>query len=203
MESFYKKIIGWKKSKPSTNRVTSNGNELICNVREDKKNDYLHVLFYPTKTSIIKKHLKKMRKYINSKIVNDYCDFLAVHNGMLLYAGAIVIFGATLDNSINEFIEPPSLLRMNENDNYSRANHVIYIGNLMHSDYSSVNIYIDLDSNKILWLHRENVIIEFNSLNEFLVFIIKFYDPKYNHDGLNENFDDRNKNVYENTQLFI
>ena len=45
MSVFYNKILNWAKKGDSL--VTANGNNLICLVHKNIKDDYLHVLFYP------------------------------------------------------------------------------------------------------------------------------------------------------------
>ena len=202
MKKFYETILGWKNNKPSCNNVTSNGNELICNARENVKNDYLHVLFYSLKQKIVKKEVYSLVDVKKSSILDDYIDFLSEHNGMLLYCGAISIFGVTDNNSVNEFIEPFSIKRANSNDFFNKNNGFVYIGNMMYYDYSNINIYLDPNSEKVLLISKRNVIKEFVSLNDFLNHIIEFYNSKYDEKGINLNYNDRKKHVYENTQLY-
>ena len=202
MKKFYEKILRWKKNKPSCNNVTSNGNELICNARENVKNDYLHVLFHPLKQKLVKKEVYSLVNVKKSSILDDYIDFLSEHNGMLLYCGAISIFGVTDNNSVNEFIEPFSIKRANSNDFFNKNNGFVYIGNMMYYDYSNINIYLDPNSEKVLLISKRNLIKEFVSLNDFLNHIIEFYNSKYDEKGINLNYNDRKKYVYENTQLY-
>lgn len=202
MKKFYETILGWKNNKPSCNNVTSNGNELICNARENVKNDYLHVLFYSLKQKIVKKEVYSLVDVKKSSILDDYIEFLSEHNGMLLYCGSISIFGVTDNNSVNEFIEPFSIKRANANDFFNKNNGFIYIGNIMYYDYSNINIYLDPNVEKVLLISKRSLVKEFVSLNDFLNHIIEFYNSKYDEKGINLNYNDRKKHVYENTQLY-
>lgn len=202
MERFYEKILKWKNNKPFSNNITSNGSELICNVRENIKNDYLHILFYPLKKKFVKKEIHSMVDNTKSTILEEYIKFLSMHNGMLLYCGAISIFGVTKCNSINEFIEPFSVKTANKNDFYNKSDGYLYVGNILYYDYTNVNIYLDLKREKVLLISKNNLIKDFLSLNEFLNHIIEFYDSKYDEKGMNLNYNDKRKYVYENTQLY-
>ena len=72
----------------------------------------------------------------------------------------------------------------------------------MYYDYSNINIYLDPNSEKVLLISKRNLIKEFVSLNDFLNHIIEFYNSKYDEKGINLNYNDRKKYVYENTQLY-
>lgn len=197
---FYDEILKWKNNGYST--INSKGNEFICHVHKDIKDDYLHILFYP----LDKKKQKEIIKEYNIKENNglkEYFKFIFEHNGAVLYSGAIVFFGYT-DNIIpNVFLEPSSLNKMNELDRFVADNPVyLYIGNLMHRDYDNVNIYINKKTGYILWLHKNEIFKEFESLDEMLNHIIEYYDNKYGLNGENLNYKNKSKNVYENVQLY-
>ena len=202
MKNFYEKILNWKNAKPSTNVVTQNGNELICNVRDNVKNDYLHVLFYPLKEKKVKKDIDFLIRVKKSNVLDEYSKFLSCHNGMILYCGAIVFFGITENNLVNEFVEPPSLKKLNQYDYYFNNNSYLYIGNMMYFDYNNINIYINPIEDKILLIENNKLINQFETLSTFLNHLIEFYNSKYDFKGLNINYNDRKKHVYENTQLY-
>ena len=200
MSVFYNRILNWAKKGDSL--ITANGNNLICLVHENIKDDYLHVLFYPLDKKK-KKQFEKDYQIKKNKHLSDYFDFIAEHNGSVLYSGAIVFFGFTDSRSINTFVEPASLVRMNETDRFVRDNpSYLFIGNLMHHDMDNVNIYFNVTTGYILWIHKGEISKEFTSLVKMLEFIIDYYEPHYKLDGENVYYNNRKKNVYENIQLF-
>ena len=200
MSVFYNKILNWAKKGDSL--VTANGNNLICLVHKNIKDDYLHVLFYPLDKKK-QKQFEEDYQIKKNKHLSDYFDFIAEHNGSVLYSGAIVFFGFTDSRSINTFVEPPSLVRMNETDRFVRDNpSYLFIGNLMHHDMDNVNIYFNVTTGYILWIHKGEISKEFTSLVKMLEFIINYYEPHDKSDGENVEYDNIKKNVYENIQLF-
>ena len=198
--NFYKAILKWKdKGESCTN---ARGNELICHVHKQVKDDYLHVLFY----SLDKKNQKLFDKEFNKKDnpgLRKYKDFIFEHNGAVLYSGAIVLFGYTNDNSINTFIEPASLSRMNSKSRFIRDNSVyLYIGNIMHRDLDNIDVYINRKTGYILWMHKNEIFKEFETIEKMLQHILEYYEPHYKENGENKNYNNRKKNVYENIQLY-
>lgn len=200
MSAFYNKIMNWSKRGDST--VTSNGNNLICLVHKNIKDDYLHVLFYPLEKKKQKEFENKYQIKKN-KFLKDYLNFISEHNGSILYSGAIVFFGFTDSRSINTFVEPASLERMNEIDRFAKDNpSYLYIGNLMHRDMNNVNIYFNVSTGYVLWMHKNEIFKEFSTLDLMLEYIIDYYEPHYGLSGENIDYDNRKKNVYENILLF-
>lgn len=197
---FFEKILLWKKD--NKNGKTANGNELICLVHEEIKNDYLHVLFY----SLDKKTRRNLENIVNLKHnsgLMSYINFLSEHNGGVLYSGGIVFFGFTDKTLINDFIEPPSLNRMNEIDRFHLQNpEWLYIGNLLHRDMDNVNMYINSKNGMILWLHKNKELQSFNSLEDSLNHIYSVYNICYKKDGEHKNYNNRKMHVYENIQLY-
>ena len=198
--NFFEKILLWKID--NKNEKTTNGNDLICLVHEQIKNDYLHILFYPLDRKI-KKDLEKQADLKNNKGLISYMDFLSEHNGGVLYSGGIVFFGFTNKNTINTFIEPPSINRMNEMDRFHLQNpEWLYIGNLLHRDMDNVNMYINSKNGMILWLHKNKELQSFNSLEDSLNHIYSVYNICYKKDGEHKNYNNRKMHVYENIQLY-
>lgn len=197
---FYDNILKWKLCGDSI--VNVNGNELICHVHKEIKDDYLHVLFY----SLGKKMQKQFEKKFDlkkNKGLKEYSMFIFRHNGSVLYSGAIVFFGFTENNTANTFIEPCSLEKMNEMNEFVYNNpSYLFIGNIMHRDFDNIDIFVNKITGYLLWMHKSRIFKEFNSLNQMLDYIINYYDPFYNSKGENINFNDRKKNVYENIQLY-
>ncbi|MGN1227066.1 MAG: hypothetical protein ACI4TX_00315, partial [Christensenellales bacterium] len=89
---FYSEILKWKDNGPSV--VNSNGNELICYVHENVKDDYLHILFYPLNKNN-QKQFENDFQCNHNRGLEDYSKFIFEHNGSVLYSGAIVFFGYT------------------------------------------------------------------------------------------------------------
>lgn len=197
---FYDKIMRWKDN--GFSMVNSNKNELICLVHKNVENDYLHVLFYPL--SIFKqKEFEKNFDLKTNKGLYTYSKFIFEHNGAVLYSGALVFFGYTNKTAQNIFMEPPSLEQMNLINKFVINNPIyLYIGNIMHRDYDNINIFINKQTGYILWEHKNEIFKEFKNLNDMLDFIIEYYDSCYGTNGENLNYKNRNKNVYENIQLF-
>ena len=197
---FFDKLFLWKNG--STNDKTPNGNELICLVHPNVKNDFLHVLFYP----LDKKKRKEFEKDFDlkhNKGLESYIEFLSEHNGAVLYSGGIVFFGFTENQSINTFIEPPSLSRMNERDLVHRQYpEWLYIGNFMHREMDNVNMYINSKDGTILWVHKNQEMQKFKTLEQSLSHIYAVYNVCYKKDGENKNYNNRKMNVYENIQLY-
>ena len=197
---FFDKLLLWKKD--HTNDVTQNGNELICLVHENIANDYLHVLFYP----LDKKKRKELEKTLDikrNKGYSQYIDFLSEHNGCVIYSGAIVFFGFTDSQGVNTFVEPPSLIRMNDRDVIHRQYpEWLFVGNLMHRDMDNVNIYVNAKDGTVMWTHKNCELLKFKNLEESLKHIYTVYDICYNKKGENKNYNNRKMNVYENIQLY-
>ena len=197
---FFDKLLLWKDG--NTNDKTQNGNELICLVHPNVKNDYLHVLFHP----LDKKKRKELEKGFDlkhNKGLESYIEFLSEHNGAVLYSGGIVFFGFTENQSINTFIEPPSLSRMNERDLVHRQHpEWLFIGNLMHKEMDNVNMYINSKDGSIFWVHKNQEMQKFKTLEQSLSHIYTVYNVCYKKDGENKNYNNRKMNVYENIQLY-
>ncbi|MGN1227604.1 MAG: hypothetical protein ACI4TX_03080, partial [Christensenellales bacterium] len=103
----------------------------------------------------------------------------------------------------NKFIEPASLKRMNESKRFVLDNPIyLYIGNIMHRDYDNIEVYVNKETGYILWIHKNEIFKEFKSLSLMLDHIIDYYDSCYNSNGENVNYKNKNKNVYENIQLY-
>ena len=197
---FFDKLLLWKND--HTNNVTTNGNELICLVHENIANDYLHVLFYPLDKRK-RKELEKALDIKHNKGYSQYIDFLSEHNGGVIYSGAIVFFGFTDSQEINTFIEPPSLIRMNDRDVIHRQYpEWLFVGNLMHRDMDNVNIYVNAKDGTFMWTHKNCEMLKFKNLEESLKHIYTVYDICYNKKGENKNYNNRKMNVYENIQLY-
>lgn len=197
---FFDKLLLWKSA--SKNNKTANGNELICLVHENIPYDYLHVLFYPLDKGK-RKELEKALDLKHNKGFKEYIDFLSEHNGCVIYSGAIVFFGFTENQAINNFVEPASLMRSNEYD-LVHNNHKewLYIGNLMHSDLDNVNMYINSKNGKVMWVHKGKEMIKFDTLEDALAHIYAVYNVCYNKHGENKNYNRRDMDVYENIQLY-
>lgn len=200
MSIFFNAIEAWKNKGKSA--INNYGSDLICLVHESKKDDYLHVLFH----GLEEKNKQKLMKACGMDgfpKLEEYLNLLSEHNGCILYSGAIVMFGLTNNNGINTFQYPPSIEKLNSNNRFVMDNPVyLFIGNLMHSDYSNVNIYINKKTGYILWMHGSDIFNEFENIGKMLDHVLEFYEPHYKENGENKDYNNRKKNVYENIQLY-
>jgi len=197
---FFTKLSLWKNG--NTNKRTQNNNELICLVHPNIENDYLHVLFYPL-DKLMKKELENILDLKHNKGLSSYIDFLSHHNGAVLYSGGIVFFGFTKNELINTFVEPPSLCRMNETNQFHKQHlELLYIGNFMHREMDNVNMYINVKNGSILWVHKKSEMLKFNTLEDSLNHLYAVYNDCYKKNGENKNYKNKKMNVYENIQLY-
>ena len=186
-----------------THSLTETGTVLAGKIAG--REECLHALYVP----ISKKEKKELEAYLASdkkaarKAVDKYIDFLSEHNGSVLYSGALVFFGATDNQTVNEFLYPASVVLMNQGDHISkRLNSVLYIGNGMHVDRDNINFYFNLENGIISGYHKGEIVISWKDLNEFFEYIYRHYDKMYGDDGLHMFYGQRAKGVYYNAQLF-
>lgn len=186
-----------------THSLTETGTALAGKIAGNE--GCLHALYAP----ISKNDKKELEAYLASnkkterRAVEQYIDFLSEHNGSVLYDGALVFFGATDNNIVNEFLYPTSVVLMNQGDYISKhLNSVLYIGNGMHIDRDNIHFYINLENGIVSGYHKGEIVISWKDLNEFFEYIYRHYDKMYGDDGIHKFYGQRDKGVYYNVQLF-
>lgn len=184
-------------------QTNQTGTEFLGRVKNT--NEYLNIL-YP---ALAPKGKKDLMNYIsdcksyNKKVLEQYVDFLSEHNGAVLYSGGIVMFGSTRYNEPNYFVYPTSIMYADKNDYVSsRLNRVLYIGNALHKSGGNINFYLNLENGIVSGYIKEEIIISWKNIRDFFEFIYIKYDSMYNEDGTHKFFNEKEKNVYRNIQLF-
>lgn len=188
----------WKKE-------TTNQTGTVFLGKVNGTDEFLNVLYAP----LAHEDKNKLTHYIfhaksyDKKVLEQYLDFLAEHNGAVLYGGGVVLFGATDCNEMNPFLYPPSIVKANRTDYVSsRLNKVLYIGNALHKSGSNINFYLNLENGIISAYLKDEIVRSWKNINDFMDFIFETYNSKYGDDGLNKYYGMKNKNVYQNIQLF-
>ena len=167
--------------------------------------EYLNVLYAP----ISKRDMQELEKYVSTskkfdkKILKNFIEVLSEHNGAVLYGGGIVLFGVTANDTVNQFLYPASIIKMNNFDYVSsHLNKVLYIGNAMHKSKDNINFYYNLENGIVSGYVKGEIVISWKTLEEFYDYVFGVYDSCYGNDGVHKNYNNKAQFVYRNIQLF-